>query len=102
MITGKPLDNCVIYIVNKEMRLVPQGEVGELVVAGKNLATGYIRDNESRKFQDNPHAIDLGKNFTVYFTNLSTLCTRRPFLSGVAATQSDLTRCILDKSGQVS
>ena len=56
---GKPLDNCVIYIVNKEMRLVPQGEVGELVVAGKNLATGYIRDNESRKFQDNPHAIDL-------------------------------------------
>ena len=45
------------------MRLVPQGEVGELIVAGRNLATGYIRDNESRKFQDNPYAIDLGKNF---------------------------------------
>ncbi|KAK1116591.1 hypothetical protein K0M31_018273 [Melipona bicolor] len=56
---GKPLDNCVIYIVNKEMRLVPQGEVGELIVAGRNLATGYIHDNESRKFQDNPYAIDL-------------------------------------------
>ncbi|CAD1473045.1 unnamed protein product [Heterotrigona itama] len=56
---GKPLDNCVIYIVNKEMRLVPQGEVGELIVAGRNLATGYIRDNESRKFQDNPYAIEL-------------------------------------------
>lgn len=92
MITGKPLDNCVIYIVNKEMRLVPQGEVGELVVAGKNLATGYIRDNESRKFQDNPHAIDLGKHFTVYFINFLTLCTRRPFRSGVAATRGDLAR----------
>ena len=53
----------MIYIVNKEMRLVPQGEVGELIVAGRNLATGYIRDDESRKFHDNPYAIDLGKNF---------------------------------------
>ncbi|OAD52131.1 Tyrocidine synthase 3 [Eufriesea mexicana] len=56
---GKPLDNCIIYIVNKEMRLVLQGEVGELIVAGRNLATGYIRDNECCKFQDNPLAIDL-------------------------------------------
>ncbi|XP_076246658.1 nonribosomal peptide synthetase ebony isoform X2 [Calliopsis andreniformis] len=55
---GKPLDNCIVYIVNKEMRLVPQGEVGELIVAGRNLAAGYLRDNDSRKFLDNPHAID--------------------------------------------
>ncbi|CAK9829208.1 Tyrocidine synthase 3 [Anthophora retusa] len=55
---GKPLDNCIIYIVNKEMRLVPQEEVGELIVAGRNLASGYISDNDSRKFQENPHAID--------------------------------------------
>lgn len=70
LIAGKPLDNCVIYIVNKEMRLIPQGEVGELIVAGRNLATGYIHNNESRKFQDNPYAIDLGKNiFFIYFIN---------------------------------
>ncbi|XP_033330320.1 nonribosomal peptide synthetase ebony [Megalopta genalis] len=55
---GKPLDNCIVYIVDKEMRLVPQGEVGELIVAGRNLAAGYLRDNDSRKFQENPHAID--------------------------------------------
>ncbi|XP_076622830.1 nonribosomal peptide synthetase ebony [Colletes latitarsis] len=55
---GKPLDNCIVYVVNKEMRLVPQGDVGELIVAGRNLAAGYIRDNDSRKFLDNPHAID--------------------------------------------
>ncbi|XP_076649113.1 nonribosomal peptide synthetase ebony [Halictus rubicundus] len=55
---GKPLDNCIVYIVDKEMRLVPQGEVGELIVAGRNLAAGYLRDNDSRKFQKNPHAVD--------------------------------------------
>lgn len=55
---GKPVDNCVIYLVNKDMRLVPQGEIGELVVAGRNLAAGYLRGRDSHKFQDNPHAID--------------------------------------------
>ncbi|XP_054013397.1 beta-alanyl-bioamine nonribosomal peptide synthetase ebony [Hylaeus anthracinus] len=55
---GKPLDNCIVYIANKDMRLVPQGDVGELIVAGRNLAAGYIRDNDSRKFLVNPHAID--------------------------------------------
>lgn len=49
------------------MRLVPQEEIGELIVAGRNLATGYIHNNESRKFQDNPYAIDLGKNITNFF-----------------------------------
>ncbi|XP_032666149.1 mycosubtilin synthase subunit C [Odontomachus brunneus] len=55
---GKPVDNCIIYLVNKDMRLVPQGEVGELIVAGRNLAAGYIRGRDAHKFLDNPHAID--------------------------------------------
>nr|XP_012229480.1 PREDICTED: N-(5-amino-5-carboxypentanoyl)-L-cysteinyl-D-valine synthase [Linepithema humile] len=55
---GKPIDNCIIYLVNKDMRLVPQGEVGELIVAGRNLAAGYIRGRDAHKFLDNPHAID--------------------------------------------
>ncbi|XP_011864133.1 PREDICTED: putative acyl-activating enzyme 19 [Vollenhovia emeryi] len=55
---GKPVDNCIIYLVNKDMRLIPQGEVGELIVAGRNLAAGYIRGRDARKFLDNPHAID--------------------------------------------
>ncbi|XP_011165813.1 tyrocidine synthase 1 [Solenopsis invicta] len=57
---GKPIDNCIIYLVNKDMRLVPQGEVGELIVAGRNLAAGYIRERDTHKFLDNPHAIDPG------------------------------------------
>ncbi|EGI63523.1 PREDICTED: N-(5-amino-5-carboxypentanoyl)-L-cysteinyl-D-valine synthase isoform X1 [Acromyrmex echinatior] len=55
---GKPIDNCIIYLVNKDMRLVPQGEVGELIVAGRNLAVGYIRKRDTHKFLDNPYAID--------------------------------------------
>lgn len=60
MLAGKPVDNSIVYIVNKEMRLLPQGEVGELVVAGKNLAAGYIRGRDAHKFLDNPHVIDPG------------------------------------------
>ncbi|KAL0122191.1 hypothetical protein PUN28_007148 [Cardiocondyla obscurior] len=55
---GKPIDNCIIYLVNKDMRVIPQGEVGELIVAGRNLAAGYIRERDTHKFLDNPHAID--------------------------------------------
>lgn len=43
------------------MRLVPQGEVGELIVAGRSLAAGYIRGRDSHKFLANPHAIDPGQ-----------------------------------------
>ncbi|XP_012526136.1 tyrocidine synthase 1 [Monomorium pharaonis] len=55
---GKPIDNCIIYLVNKDMQLVSQGETGELIVAGRNLAAGYIREQDTHKFLDNPHAID--------------------------------------------
>ncbi|XP_071559405.1 beta-alanyl-bioamine nonribosomal peptide synthetase ebony-like isoform X2 [Temnothorax nylanderi] len=55
---GKPIDNCIIYLVNKELRLTSQGEVGELIVAGRNLAAGYICERDTHKFLDNPHAID--------------------------------------------
>ncbi|XP_029169302.1 uncharacterized protein LOC114939219 [Nylanderia fulva] len=55
---GRPIDNCIIYLVNKDMRLIPQGEVGELIVAGRNLAAGYLCERDTRKFLDNPHAID--------------------------------------------
>lgn len=55
---GRPIDNCIIYLVNKDMRLIPQGEIGELVVAGRNVATGYIHGQDTHKFLDNPYAID--------------------------------------------
>lgn len=58
---GKPLDNTIVYLVDKEMRLVAQGEVGELVCAGRNLAAGYVRGRDPHRFVENPHAVDPGK-----------------------------------------
>ncbi|KYM95748.1 PREDICTED: mycosubtilin synthase subunit C-like [Cyphomyrmex costatus] len=55
---GKPIDNCIIYLVNKDMQVVPQGEIGELIVAGRNLAEGYICEQDTHKFLDNPYTID--------------------------------------------
>ncbi|XP_024888646.1 uncharacterized protein LOC112465363, partial [Temnothorax curvispinosus] len=55
---GKPIDNCITYVVNKDLRLIPQGEVGELIVAGRNLAAGYIGGQDTHKFLDNSYAID--------------------------------------------
>ncbi|XP_003425501.1 dimodular nonribosomal peptide synthase isoform X1 [Nasonia vitripennis] len=51
---GKPVDNCIVYIVDQQLHLVAPGEVGELLIAGKNLADGYIHDSNSHKFMQNP------------------------------------------------
>lgn len=58
------MDNCTIYLVDKDLHLIPQGEIGEILVTGRNLAAGYIKDRDSRKFLENPHAIDLGTIFS--------------------------------------
>ena len=38
---GRPLDNCAAYIVNDQMELLPPGEIGELCLAGPQMAEGY-------------------------------------------------------------
>lgn len=39
---GMPLDNTVVYLLDKDFRPVKVGDVGELFVAGLNLAAGYV------------------------------------------------------------
>jgi amino acid adenylation domain-containing protein len=39
---GKPIQNNSIHILDENLRSVPEGEEGELYLAGKNLAHGYI------------------------------------------------------------
>ncbi|XP_046609985.1 dimodular nonribosomal peptide synthase-like [Neodiprion virginianus] len=55
---GKPVDNFIVYIMDKNMRLVPQGELGEVVCAGKYLAAGYVKGRDPHRFVDNPHSSD--------------------------------------------
>jgi len=49
---GKPVANMKIYILNEGLRPVPEGEVGEIYIAGTGLAKGYFNDDvlTSEKF----------------------------------------------------
>jgi amino acid adenylation domain-containing protein len=40
---GKPIANYQIYIVNSNGQLVPPGIVGEIAIAGKGIAKGYLK-----------------------------------------------------------
>ncbi|KAK4875342.1 hypothetical protein RN001_011764 [Aquatica leii] len=55
---GLPIDNTIIYLLDSEFRPVRAGEVGELFVAGANLADGYVNGRDPDKFIENPLAVD--------------------------------------------
>lgn len=43
---GRPLANCIIYIVDRNMELVPRGVPGEICVAGICVGNGYWKNEE--------------------------------------------------------
>lgn len=53
---GKPLDNFKLYIVDGQNRRVPIGVPGELLIAGVQVARGYLNRTEltEKVFQSNP------------------------------------------------
>ncbi|WP_406617652.1 amino acid adenylation domain-containing protein [Bacillus velezensis] len=53
---GKPADNTKLYILGKQLELLPLGAAGELCVSGEGLADGYKNKAglTSEKFVDNP------------------------------------------------
>jgi amino acid adenylation domain-containing protein len=53
---GKPVDNTSIHIMDENMNRLPQGQEGELWIAGTQLATGYLFDRErsDKAFIKNP------------------------------------------------
>lgn len=54
---GKPVANNQIYILTKEMQLVPIHQQGEICIAGGSLARGYINNQEAtdQVFVSNPY-----------------------------------------------
>ncbi|MBW4590337.1 amino acid adenylation domain-containing protein [Aetokthonos hydrillicola Thurmond2011] len=53
---GRPLPTYSVYILDEELRPVPQGEVGEICISGIGVARGYINRPEftASKFVLNP------------------------------------------------
>lgn len=51
---GRPLDNLMVRIVDEEGNDLPAGQVGELVVKGPSICSGYLNDPEEtdRAFSD--------------------------------------------------
>lgn len=53
---GKPIYNTQIYIMDRNLNLLPMGVKGELVIGGQNVGEGYINDPEltRERFVDDP------------------------------------------------
>ncbi len=56
VLIGKPLANTQIFIVDRDIQLVPLGHPGEICIAGDGLARGYLNKEEltKEKFIRNP------------------------------------------------
>ncbi len=52
LLIGEPNGNVQVYVVDKENRILPDGETGELVIAGLGVGRGYIKSagENSRSF----------------------------------------------------
>jgi amino acid adenylation domain-containing protein len=53
---GKPISNTQLYVLNKQLNIIPQGAIGELYIGGCGLARGYLNNSEltKEKFIANP------------------------------------------------
>jgi len=56
VLIGRPISNTQIYIIDRNLKLIPMGHTGEICISGDGLARGYLFKNEltKEKFIDNP------------------------------------------------
>jgi amino acid adenylation domain-containing protein len=59
---GKPIMNTQVYVLDKEMKIMPIGTPGELYIGGQCLARGYLNQPEltQLKFLPNPFSRKIG------------------------------------------
>ncbi|KAG0718641.1 Mycosubtilin synthase subunit C [Chionoecetes opilio] len=55
---GRPIDNCLIYLMGSDGGQVEEGKMGELYAAGLNVAQGYVGGTQPDKFLPNQHVND--------------------------------------------
>lgn len=55
---GEVLSNTIIYLLDGDFRPVKSSEIGELYVAGANIASGYVNGRDLDRFVENPLAVD--------------------------------------------
>ncbi|SEW42715.1 non-ribosomal peptide synthase domain TIGR01720/amino acid adenylation domain-containing protein [Chitinophaga sp. YR573] len=57
-IIGKPIANFKLYVLSDDLALLPVGVAGQICVAGKGLAIGYLNQPELNKTKFIPHPFD--------------------------------------------
>jgi aspartate racemase len=65
---GLPVANTHVYILDKELQLVPRGVVGELCVGGDGLASGYLNDPALTAEKFVPHPFSESPGARLYRT----------------------------------
>ena len=65
---GHPIDNMSCFILDKNRNLVPQGVPGELYLAGKGLARGYINQETLTQTKFINHSFENGEKARLYCT----------------------------------
>jgi len=60
---GRPIRNTYFYVVDENLRLLPDGEKGELLIGGIGVAQGYYKQSSltKEKFVVDPFYPDLGR-----------------------------------------
>jgi amino acid adenylation domain-containing protein len=59
---GKPIDNTQVYVLDDQLRLLPEGAVGEIFIAGEGVARGYynLAEQTASRFVTNPFSEEKG------------------------------------------
>lgn len=66
---GKGIDNIRVYILDKQMNVLPKGITGEIYLAGDGLGKGYLNNEELNEQKFLQHTL-LDKTERLYRTGI--------------------------------